>query len=164
MRRILGLLLLLVTAAPLAHARDIVSFGRTEWISSTDQVDDIVCAFCTIHIDGQVHGDVVTAFSRIEFGPEVQVSGDVVTAFSRSQFKGDNRINGDMVSFGSNIEALGSLIVAGDRVSMPGIVAWLILAAPFAFAAFIVWLIVKLVQRRRSYAYPPLPGHPFPRA
>lgn len=158
-RKLLLVALLLLGTVPLAHARDIVAFHQTVRINSEDDVKDLVCAFCTIHIDGEVHGDLVTAFSNVQFERSAEIEGDAVSAFDEFRFKGDNRIHRDMVSFGSKVDAEGPYQVSGDRVSVPDFVAYLVLIAPFAILAGIVWFIVKLVQRRRRYAYPP-PGYP----
>lgn len=149
-----------VVAAALAgtaHARDISGFHETIHIKAGDEVGDVACAFCTITIDEPVQGDVALAFSDVTFGPNSGVHGDVASAFTDMQFRGNTVIDGDLARFGGNMDSEGSLQVNGSKASVPGPVATLIVLAPFAVIAGIIWLIVALIRRRRMN-YPP-PGY-----
>jgi len=164
---VLPLLVLLV--APLqAHARDLVSFGGTLVVPSSqdsggNSIQDVVCAFCTIEVHGPINGDLVTAFSSVKVDSNLAIGGDAVSAGTHLTLGEDVAIRKDLVFFGGQLDIPSSVGVNGDRVVMDGTIWTLVLLAPFLIILGLVWLfiwfIVWLVRRNRQYAYPP-PGYP----
>src|SRR6187402_541886 len=160
LRRPTLILALLLAGAPATmHARDRVGAFTTFTVSG-EEANDVVCAFCTIKIDGPIHGDLVTAFSDVTVADNTELGKDTVTAFTDLHFGENVTVGKDLVAFGSFGELPASTVVHGDRVVIPAWLAFLFALIPFAIPAGIIYLIIRLVRGRQTYAYVPPPGYP----
>ncbi|ADV81362.1 hypothetical protein [Terriglobus saanensis] len=161
LRRPTLILALLLAAIPATmHARDRVGAFTTFKIAAGNDANDVVCAFCTITIEGPIHGDLVTAFSDVTVADNTEIGKDTVTAFTDLHFGENVTIGKDLVAFGSFGDLPASTVVHGDRVVVPAWLAFLFALIPFAIPAGIIYLIVRLVRGRQTYAYVPPPGYP----
>ena len=174
----LPLLLAAFALAP-AGARadnDAVQFGSDINISSTHPIHDAVCFFCSVHVQGEVTGDIVVFFGGVQI--DGKANRDVVNFFGRTRLADDSIVGRDLVNFfgsvraGENVQigrslvvllgdlrAPQSLSVGKDRVVQPAWLLWI----PLIIFALIVIAIVSLIrnwQRRRMYAYYQAPPHP----
>jgi hypothetical protein len=143
---------LICFALTTAFAKDNPSytqFGRSISIGPNDKVGDLTCFGCSIHVRGQVAGDVTAFGGNIVLDDNAQVSGDI-TAFA-----GDVRLDqsvtvaGDATVFGGRIRRDAQATISGDVTSMGGR-GWFIpiLLLPFlilgAFVALIIWIVRRL--------------------
>ncbi len=165
----------LAAAATPAHAeQDEVQFFRTISITPDAPVHDAVCFFCSVHVDGNVmgdivvffgnvrlngkaHHDVVSFFGRVTAADNSSIGGDLVSFFGGIRLGEDVSIGRDMVCMFGTVHAPSSTRVNGDRTSIPG----LLLSLPLLVLLLVVAVIAhefRAYRRRRL-----LPGvYPFP--
>jgi hypothetical protein len=181
-RRMLALCVLgAALAAASAPARaddDAVDFFHNIEVTQDAPVQDAVCFFCSVHVNGKVNGDIVVFFGNVRLNGEAHQ--DVVSFFGGVTAADNSSVGGDLVSFfgnvrlGENVSVAQDLtcffgdirtartaMVHGDRVDIPGIVLYL----PVLFIALVIWLIVHELRTRRErmmmqYPYPPPPPAP----
>jgi hypothetical protein len=137
-----------------AFAKDNPSYtqvGHSINIGPNEKVGDLTCFGCSIHVRGQVAGDVTAFGGNIVLEDNAQVAGDV-TAFA-----GDVRLDqsvtvaGDATVFGGRIRRDAQATISGDVTSMGGR-GWFvpILLLPFlilgGFIALIIWIIRRLLR------------------
>src|SRR5258707_7096518 len=82
-------LLFSMAFSPAAFAKANPSYtqlGRNINVGSNDQVGDLTCFGCSIHIRGEVAGDVTTFGGSVTVEDQAQVAGDV------SIFRGEARV------------------------------------------------------------------------
>lgn len=178
-RRILGAFLVAAALAAIAtpaHAEaDSVQFFRNIEVAPDEPVQDAVCFFCSVHVDGQAMGDIVVFFGDVTIDGEAHhdvvdffghisaasnssISGDAVSFFGGVRLGENVHVGQDLVSIFGSIRAPGSASVGGDRVAIPGIVLY----APVFILILVIWVLVhelRAYQRRRwmagGYPYPP---------
>lgn len=172
---------LLLTAFALAPAvaraeNDAVQFGSDINVSSSHPIHDAVCFFCSVHVQGEVTGDIVVFFGGVQI--DGKANHDVVNFFGRTRLADDSIVGRDLVNFfgsvraGENVQIGGSLVVVlgslrapeslsvgKDRVVQPAWLLWI----PLTILALIIIAIVQLIrtwQRRRMYANFQIPPQP----
>jgi hypothetical protein len=149
--------LLLLPAA--AHARsdnDHVSFGQDISIAEGDTATDVVCAFCSVHIHGDVHGDVAVLFGSVSVDADHAISGDVAIFGGNLDLAENASTGGDVAIAAGDLNMAPNAVVRGDRAVFPGRFWLLVPFAPFLILAGIIWLIVWLIRRNR-YQFPVYP-------
>lgn len=179
-RSILGCLLaaavLVAAAAPARADQDAVQFFRNIDVTQDAPVQDAVCFFCNVHVNGEVNGDIVVFFGNVQINGEARqdvvnffghvtvadnssIGGDAVSFFGGVRLGEKVRIGQDLVAIFGSVHAPASATVGGDRVGIPGIVLY----APALLLFLIIWIIVHELRayRRRQwmasgyYPYPP---------
>ena len=127
-------------------------------VSEDHPAGDIACMFCTVNLDGDVHGDVAVLFGTVNGTADHTISGDVAVLFSTLSLGDNSRVNGDLASAFSTIDIPASTSVRGDRSVFATGFGISVLLAPLLLLLGVVWLIVHLVRDNRArYAYPPTP-------
>ena len=138
-------------------SHDHVSFGSTIDINEGDSASEVVCAFCSVRIHGNVSGDMVTFFSNVSVDSGKTINGDTVVFGGKLALADQSHIDGQLVLFGGDLQQASTADISGDRVVMEGPV-WLLFALlPFLIPIGIVWLIIYLIRRNR-YQFPAYPG------
>lgn len=135
-------------------SHDRTQFGHDVFVGPDEQVSDVTCFGCSVHVRGHVDGDVTTFGGAIvveEFG---EVGGD------STSFGGDVRLDKDakvqaITVFGGRVRRDPQASVEGDVTTFTGSYwLFLIFGLPFlilgAFIALIIWLIRRLTR-------PPMP-------
>ena len=130
--------------------RDRVGLFQTMVISEGQPVDDVACAFCTIQVDGDVHGDLAVMFSTVNVAPGRTISGDVATMFSSLILGEGDRVNGDMANLLSTVSLPDSAHVQGDKAIFASGLGLGMIFAPLLIVVGLIWLLVWVV-RRMSY-------------
>jgi hypothetical protein len=138
-------------------SHDHVSFGSTIDINEGDSASDIVCAFCSVRIHGNVSGDMVAFFSNVSVDNGKTISGDTVVFGGKLALADESHIDGQLVLFGGDLQQASSAVIQGDRVVMEGSGWLLITLLPFLIPIGIIWLIIHLIRRNR-YQFPAYPG------
>ncbi len=160
---LVSVLLLMVTAPTFLFARsgqsDRVQFFQSINIAPDEQVGDVVCLFCSIHMAGTTSGDTVAILGSIVV--DGTVSGDVVAVGGGIKLGEDANVSGDTVGLGGGVSRHPNASVKGDVVSQanPAIFVGLFLGVvvvPLLPVILIIWLIVWLVRRDRSSAPAPV--------
>jgi len=166
----------LLWLAPLAQAedRDTVHIGHSIRVPSGSSVQDAVCIFCSVHVDGKVMGDVVTVFGSVHLNGDAQ--HDVVTIVGSIHAAPGSSIDDDAVSLfgvvhlGQDVHVGHDLVVLfgrldrADTASIGGesiVYSALIVILPLAFIALLIALAARSIHyHRRRLAlrnYPPGP-------
>jgi hypothetical protein len=155
---ILTSLLILAAVAPtqvFARNGDRVQFFQNITIGQDEQVDSVVCMFCSIHVAGN-SGDTVAILGDIFI--DGSVTGDVVAVGGGIKLGEDASVAGDAVALGRGLYRDPSAVVKGDQVSQSGPIVYFglflgLFVIPLLPVILIVALIVWLVRRDR-YAPP----------
>ncbi len=151
----LALLLALVCVAlPLkAYARhgeagqDRVGAFSTIVVLEDQPAADVACIFCTVRVDGDVHGDVAVMFSTVEVSDGRTISGDVATLFSTLTLGEGARITGDLATVFGTANLADSAHVGGDTAMLASGLVLSLLLAPLLILAGLIWLLVWVVRR-----------------
>jgi cytoskeletal protein CcmA (bactofilin family) len=129
--------------------------GRDINIGPTQEVGDVTCIGCSIHIRGQVAGEATTVAGSIFIEGQGQVAGDVTAVAGNLRLEDEVRIAGEATVVGGEIRRAPGAQVSGDVTSVGGHV-WVpfILISPFLFLGLLVALVVWLVQHMRGPSVP----------
>jgi len=148
------LALVLLVAAPAAlNARakgDRVQVGRSIVVGENEEVGNVVCIGCSVHIMGTC-GDVVAIGGSITI--EGTVQGDAV-AVGGGMHLGDNAsISGDVVTVGGGLSRHPNASIKGDVSTQSGPLIFLgLFFVPLIPVVLVVALIVWLVKPNRPRA------------
>jgi hypothetical protein len=160
MHRLLLAATLVFYAATPALARstqDRASVGGDITISEGETGGDVVCAFCSVHIHGDVKGDVAVLLGNVTVDSNHSVSGDVAILGGDLNMGDESEVGGDVAVFAGRPNVAPTATIRGDRAVLPGR-AWLLVPfAPLLILIGIIWLIVYFIRRHR-YSYPAYPG------
>jgi hypothetical protein len=156
-RSLLALALFLLIVTPVALAdQDRASFGSDITVSEGETAGDIACAFCSVHIHGDVKGDIAVLGGSVTVDPDRNIAGDVAILAGDLNLAEDTSVGGDVAIMAGNANVTPSAIIHGSRSILPGRF-WLLLPfAPILILIGIIWLIVYLVRRNR-YEFPAYP-------
>ena len=136
-----------------AHARDgdsgqdRVGIFSQIVVSEDHPAGDVVCAFCTVTVDGDVHGDVAVIFSTVAVSDGRTISGDVATLFSTLVLGEGARINGDLATALGTVTVAESAHVGGDRAVFGSGLGLMVVLAPALIVIGMIWLLVWVVRR-----------------
>ena len=151
--QVLLALLVLVAAPSALYARakgDRVQMGRSIVVEENEEVGDVVCIGCSIHMMGTC-GDVVAIGGSITV--EGTVQGDAV-AIGGGMHLGDNAsISGDVVTVGGGLSRHPNASIKGDVSTQSGPLIFLgLFLVPLIPVVLILALIVWLVKPNRPRA------------
>lgn len=152
-------------ATPARAAEDIVHFGSSIHVPKGATIQDAVCFFCSVNVQGDVDGDMVVFFGSVNL--EGNANHDVVVFFGDVKTANDTRIGDDLVNFFGSVQ-LGenstvgqdavvmfgdlrtqSASIGGDRVVFPGWIFWV----PFLFVCFGISFIVREIRGHHYRRY-----------
>jgi hypothetical protein len=142
-----------------SNGQDHVGFGDTITIDDSHPAGDIVCAFCTIRIQGDHSGDLVSFFGDVQVDNNHTLSGDSVVFGGRLGLGDQTQMHGNLVLFGGELSQAPTANISGDRVVFAGTGWLLVLLSPLLIPIGLIWLIVHLVRRQR-YRFPSYPPPP----
>ena len=151
-----AIMVVLSLAAPVrghAYARhgkegdDRVGIFSTIVISEDHPAADVACMFCSVRVDGDVHGDIAVLFSTVTVSDGRTISGDVATLFSTLVLGDDARIDGDLATIFGTASLAESAHVGGDRAVLSSGLGLTVVLAPLLIVAGVIWLLVWVVRR-----------------
>lgn len=157
-KSLLAAALFLLILTPLARAdQDRASFGGDITVSEGETVGDVACAFCSVHVHGDVKGDVAVLGGSITVDPDHNISGDVAILGGDLNLGDETQVGGDVAIAAGSANLAPGAMIHGSRTILPGRF-WLIVPfAPLLILIGIIWLIVYLVRRNR-YQFPVYPN------
>src|SRR5580700_10467514 len=124
MRRLLlahALFLLAATAPIFARAdQDRASFGNDITVAEGETAADIACAFCSVHVHGDVKGDVAVLFGSVVLDSGHRISGDVAILGGDLTVGDDAQVGGDVAIAAGDLNLAPGATVRGDRSIFPG--------------------------------------------
>ena len=132
---------------------DRVAIFSTITVSEGENAGDIACAFCTVDVQGDVHGDVAVLFGTLNANANRTIAGDVAVLFSSIRLGENDHIGGDLAAALSSTDIPESATIAGNRAVLSTGVGLAMLAGPVLILAGIIGLIFFFVRRNR-YPYP----------
>lgn len=152
-RRLFHVLIAALVLSVLAAASDSADrfqMNRDLRIEADEKVGDVSCLNCSIHIRGQVAGDVFALHGNVVIETGAQVSGDVSTLVGDVRVESGASVAGEIAAIAGAVRRQPQAVIAGEVSSMEG-TQWLLLITlgPLMMLALIVGLIVWLVQRSR---------------
>lgn len=135
---------------------DRASFGSDITVAEGETAGDIACAFCSVHLHGDVTGDVAVAFGSVTVDPGRTIAGDTAILEGDLNLNEGSTVNGDLAIL-AGMDRLGDgAAVHGSRAVIPQPLGTLVLLSPLLFLAGLIWLIVYII-RRSSYRFPVYP-------
>src|ERR1700733_1851871 len=95
-----GATLLLLLAMPAfsqsSRSNDHASFGNDITVTEGETAADIACAFCSVHVHGDVKGDVAVLFGSVVLDSDHRISGDVAILGGDLTAGDDAQVGGDV--------------------------------------------------------------------
>ncbi|RSL17800.1 hypothetical protein EDE15_3349 [Edaphobacter aggregans] len=158
MQRLLLAVLLLIATIP-AFAKgdnDRVSVGSDITVAEGETVGDIVCAFCSVRIHGDVSGDVVALLGSVTVDAGRSIHGDTAIMGGDLNLGEGSSIGGDVSIMAGDANLASGSTIRGSQSIFPGRFWLLLPLLPLLIPIGIIWLIVYLVRRRR-YRFPVYP-------
>jgi hypothetical protein len=147
MPRLLVAALLLMLAGTPAFARsseDRVAVGNDITIADGESAGDIACAFCTVHVHGQVKGDIATFLGSVTVDAGRSIDGDVASLGGDLEMGPDASVGGDVAIAAGEVKTGPGATIHGEQTVLPGRF-WLMLPfAPLLIFAGVIWLIVYI--------------------
>jgi hypothetical protein len=135
---------------------DRASFGSDITVPEGETASHVACAFCSVHLRGDVSGDVAVAFGSVIVEPGHSISGDTAILEGDLKLGEGSTVNGDLAILAGSADVAEGAAIHGSRAVIPQPIGTLILLAPFLALGGLIWLIVYLVRRRR-YSFPVYP-------
>ena len=127
--------------------QDRASIFSTINISEDDPAGDVACMFCTVNLNGDIHGDLAVMFGTVNSSSGRTISGDVAVLFSTLRLGDNSRIHGDLATALSHVDFAPSVIVDGDRSVVSSGLSVGIIVAPLLLIAGLIWLLVWIARR-----------------
>jgi hypothetical protein len=160
-RQLLSVALLLMTLAPLpAFAKgdnDRVSIGSDITIPEGETVGDVACVFCSVHVHGDVSGDVAVVLGSLTVDSDRKIHGDAAIVGGDLNLADGAEIGGDAAIVAGDANVASGATIHGSRAVLPGRLWLLVPFAPLLILIGIIWLIVHFTRRRR-YQFPVYPN------
>jgi len=141
---------LVLSATTLAQnaASDRTQFGTDITIGPNEQIGDVNCFGCSVHVRGRVATDVTVFFGTVTIEEQGEVAGDV-TEFGRGvRLDRNAKVGGDVTVFGGPVRRDAEASVGGDIADFNGTL-WLVVVfgLPVVILAGIIALIIWIVRR-----------------
>src|SRR5665213_3088685 len=155
---LLAAALLLVASTPFARAdQGRAGFGGDITVAEGETAGDIACAFCSVHVHGDVKGNVAVFMGNVTVDPTHAISGNVAMVGGDLNLASESEVGGNVAIMAGNANMAPEATIRGNRTVMPGR-GWLIIPfAPLLILIGIIWLIVYMVRRNR-YRFPAYPN------
>jgi predicted acyltransferase (DUF342 family) len=135
------------------------SVGDDITIPDGESAAEVACVFCSVHIHGDVSGNVAVVFGSVTLDGNHKIAGNVAVVGGNLNMGEDSEVGGNVAIVGGDTNLASDAVIHGSRTALPSQLWLLIPLAPFLILIGIIWLIVHLVRRRR-YPYPVYPNGP----
>lgn len=149
----------LPASARSGSSSDRVQFGSSIDVTEDENVGDVVCIGCSIHMAG-TSGDIVAIGGRIEL--EGHAKGDVVAVGGGVRLGENAQVGGDVVTIGGQLARSNGSEVNGEIVSQGGgyVIPLLIVIPliPVILIVALVWWLITRSNRRQVQPQPTYPG------
>jgi hypothetical protein len=126
-----------VASAPARVDGDLIRFGSNIHVAPDAEVEDAVCFFCNVLVEGKVTGDVVVLFGNIRIAGDVQ--HDAVDIFGSINAENNSSIEQDVIS------VVGAVRLGEDRIVNAGWIVW----GPLLFVALVALLVMRSYRAYR---------------
>jgi hypothetical protein len=134
-----------------AGPHDRTQFGHDISVGTDEEVAEVTCFGCNVHIRGKVQGDATVFGGNILIEDQGEVGGDTSSFGGDIRLEKGSKAGGDVAVFAGHLHRDPAATVGGDVTAFSGSL-WLVLmfGLPLvllgAFIALIVWLIWRLTH------------------
>jgi predicted acyltransferase (DUF342 family) len=158
MRRFLIATVLTAATALPALARDLQhgdaagsrsSFGSDITIGAEDSVENVACAFCSVHVQGLVRGNVAVLFGDVTVDPEQSIRGNVAVFGGDLSLANEASIGGNVALCAGDLHLDPEALIHGSQSISPSRLWLLVPLMPVLVVVGLIWLIVWWVRRNR---------------
>lgn len=160
-RQLLFVAVLLLMGASLpAFARgdnERASVGSDISVAEGETTGDIACAFCSVHVHGDVTGDVAVFFGNVSVDSGHRISGDTAIFGGDLNLAEAAEVSGDASVLAGEANLAPGANIRGSRNVLPGRIWILIPLAPLLILIGVIWLVVHVIRRNR-YRFPAYPN------
>ncbi len=136
-----------VYASDRGEARDRIGVFSSIVVTEDRPAGDVACLFCSVTIDGDVHGDVAVMFGSVMVSDGRTISGDVATLFSSLVLGEGSRVNGDLATVMGSASLAETAHVGGDRSVLASGLGITVILAPLLIVIGVIWLLVWGARR-----------------
>ena len=152
-----AVLLLAVTIPAFARGdNDRVSVGSDITVAEGETAGDIVCAFCSVRVHGDVSGDVAVFLGSVTVDAGRSIQGDTAIMGGDLNLGEEASVGRDVSVMAGDANLASGAAIHGSQTILPGRFWLLLPLLPLLVPIGIIWLIVYLVRRRR-YQFPVYP-------
>ncbi|HMH13815.1 MAG TPA: hypothetical protein VK578_11975 [Edaphobacter sp.] len=166
--RILGLTILLASAAHAQARGNRVYFGQDIFVAAGQQVHNAVCIFCSVQVEGDLTGRALVLFGNLNVTGRVErsasviggnavvdsqarIGGNTIVLGGNAVYETDDSITGSAYVLGGHLSKMGGHVKSTRRVSVsPIIFSALALLAILLLSAFFF----PGVRRRATVSQP----------
>ncbi len=152
--RILGLTILLVSAAHAQARGNRVYFGQDIFVASGQQVHNAVCVFCSVQVEGDLTGRALVFFGSLNvtgridrsatviggnavIDSQARIGGNTIVLGGNAVYETDDSITGSAYVLGGHLSKMGGHVKSSRRISIsPIIFLALALLAVLLLSAF----------------------------
>jgi cytoskeletal protein CcmA (bactofilin family) len=133
------------------NTHDRTHFGSGITIGPDEKVSDATCFACSVHVRGQVSGDVTTFGGSIVVEDGGDIAGDATSFGGDVRIEKDVKVGGGVTVFGGRVHRDPAATIGGDVTNFSGFL-WvlLIFVVPIfvigGFIALIIWVIRRLTR------------------
>ena len=137
--RILGLTLLLVSAAHAQVRGNRVYFGQDIFVASGQQVHNAVCVFCSVQVEGDLTGRALVLFGSLNVtgridrsatviggnavvDSQARIGGNTIVLGGNAVYETDDSITGSAYVLGGHLSKMGGHVKSTRRVSVSPLV------------------------------------------
>src|SRR5215470_143120 len=108
-----------LSASAKSNAAERTQANRDIWVQPGEKTASLACLNCSIHIRGEVAGDVAAFHGNVIVESQAQVTGDVATFLGDIQVENDSHVAGDVAAMGGKIRRESRGAITGDQASFP---------------------------------------------
>ncbi|MDQ2834381.1 MAG: hypothetical protein M3Y50_11660 [Acidobacteriota bacterium] len=124
--------------------------GGDVTVAEGETAADVSCVFCTVHVHGEVSGNVAVAFGDVLVDSGHSIAGNVAVLGGDVELAEGATVGGNVAVMAGTTKLAPGAVIAGKQAVLPGRLWLLIPFVPLLFLVGLVWLIVWLVRRNRS--------------
>jgi len=131
--------------------RERTQFGHDISVGAGEEVAEVTCFGCNVHIRGKVQGDATVFGGNILVEDQAEVDGDTTAFGGDVRLDKGSKAGGDVAVFAGRLHRDPAATVGGDVTAFSGSL-WVVLlfGLPLvllgAFIALIAWLIWRLTH------------------
>jgi hypothetical protein len=166
--RILGLTILLVSAAHAQARGNRVYIGQDIFVASGQQVHNAVCLFCSVQVEGDLTGRALVLFGSLNvtgrvdrnatviggnavIDSQARIGGNAVVLLGNAVYETDDSITGSAYVLGGHLSKMGGHARSAHRLSVSPIIFSLLALLTILLLSAILF---PRVRRRDTVSQP----------
>jgi hypothetical protein len=127
---------------------DRTQFGHNITVNAGEQVTEVTCFGCSVHVRGHVAGDVTTFAGNVIVEDGGEIDSDLTTFGGEVRLDKGSQVGAGVTVFGGRLRRDPEAQIEGDVTTFNGTYwLFLIFGLPVAVLAGLVFLVVWIVRR-----------------